>query len=147
VTDAHVGSPSGARAATGVALAAHGIEKSFGAVRACDGADLVAHFGEVHALVGENGAGKSTLIKVLCGVLQPDAGTLSVRGSRRCSARPTRLGPRDRARVPGAHAAAAPHRRREPAAGRDAPQPAGLVRRRSCRTGPRRCSSATASTP
>jgi ribose transport system ATP-binding protein len=82
VTDAHVGGPSGAGtdAATGVALAAHGIEKSFGAVRACDGADLVARFGEVHALVGENGAGKSTLIKVLCGVLQPDAGTLSVRG-------------------------------------------------------------------
>ncbi|HYY09971.1 MAG TPA: ATP-binding cassette domain-containing protein, partial [Kineosporiaceae bacterium] len=84
MTDAHVGGPSGTGAgtdaATGVALAAHGIEKSFGAVRACDGADLVARFGEVHALVGENGAGKSTLIKVLCGVLQPDAGTLSVRG-------------------------------------------------------------------
>lgn len=75
-----MGTPSGVRGTSDVALAAHGIEKSFGAVRACDGADLVAHFGEVHALVGENGAGKSTLIKVLCGVLQPDAGTLSVRG-------------------------------------------------------------------
>src|SRR4029077_7773472 len=40
-----------------------------------------ADFGEVHALVGENGAGKSTMIKILSGVLHPDAGTLRVRGS------------------------------------------------------------------
>jgi ABC-type sugar transport system ATPase subunit len=91
VTDGHVGTASsvpgqadsdaaldGTQAE--VALAAHGIDKSFGAVRACDGAELEARFGEVHALVGENGAGKSTLIKILCGVLQPDAGTVSVRG-------------------------------------------------------------------
>jgi len=44
-------------------------------------ASFSADFGEVHALVGENGAGKSTMIKILSGVLRPDAGTLEVRGS------------------------------------------------------------------
>jgi len=36
--------------------------------------------GEVHGLMGENGAGKSTLLKVLSGVNQPEAGTLSLDG-------------------------------------------------------------------
>lgn len=36
---------------------------------------------EIHALVGENGAGKSTLAKIIAGVYQPKAGTLSVNGN------------------------------------------------------------------
>ena len=61
-------------------LAAHGIVKSFGAVRALDGADLELRPGEIHALVGDNGAGKSTLIKILSGVHAPDAGTIELAG-------------------------------------------------------------------
>jgi len=34
----------------------------------------------VHALIGENGAGKSTLVKILCGVVQPDAGEILLNG-------------------------------------------------------------------
>jgi ribose transport system ATP-binding protein len=62
------------------AIEASGISKSFGGVRALRDASFSADFGEVHALVGENGAGKSTLIKILCGVLRPDGGSIRVRG-------------------------------------------------------------------
>jgi rhamnose transport system ATP-binding protein len=54
--------------------------KSFGAVQALIDGSVTLLGGEVHALVGENGAGKSTLVKILAGVHQPDAGTLTVGG-------------------------------------------------------------------
>ena len=57
-----------------------GIGKSFGAVQALHGVELVVQPGTVHALVGENGAGKSTLMKVLAGVRQPDQGTILLDG-------------------------------------------------------------------
>jgi len=57
-----------------------GIKKHFGATIALDGVDLSITPGEVHALVGENGAGKSTLMKILAGIHQPDAGSLTFDG-------------------------------------------------------------------
>src|SRR4051794_30956178 len=57
-------------------LSATGIVKRFGGVVALHAADFSCDAGEIHALLGENGAGKSTMIKVLCGVEQPDAGTV-----------------------------------------------------------------------
>jgi ribose transport system ATP-binding protein len=56
------------------------ISKSFGGVRALREASFAAKPGEVHALVGENGAGKSTMIKILSGLLRPDAGRVRVHG-------------------------------------------------------------------
>ncbi|HEY1952152.1 MAG TPA: ABC transporter ATP-binding protein [Gemmatimonadaceae bacterium] len=56
------------------------IEKSFGAVRALRGASLEVMPGEIHALVGENGAGKSTLMRILGGLMKPDAGRVEVNG-------------------------------------------------------------------
>jgi simple sugar transport system ATP-binding protein len=57
-------------------LRAERIHKSFGAVEALSGVSLSVRAGEVTCLLGDNGAGKSTLIKILSGVLQPDAGSI-----------------------------------------------------------------------
>ncbi|MGW3291780.1 sugar ABC transporter ATP-binding protein [Streptomyces sp. NPDC001002] len=56
------------------ALVARDLVKSYGGVRALDGAGIRLRGGEVHALVGENGAGKSTLVRILSGTLTADAG-------------------------------------------------------------------------
>ena len=57
-------------------LDARRITKAFPGVRALDGVDFTVRAGEVVGLLGENGAGKSTLVKILAGVLRPDAGEL-----------------------------------------------------------------------
>jgi ABC-type sugar transport system ATPase subunit len=61
-------------------LATRGLCRGFGGIAAVQ--DLSVSFapGEVHAVVGENGAGKSTLMKLLAGLLQPDAGELLLHG-------------------------------------------------------------------
>ena len=57
-----------------------GISKAFPGVQALNDVHLSVRPGSVHALMGENGAGKSTLMKVLIGMYQPDAGTISLDG-------------------------------------------------------------------
>ncbi|WP_026258960.1 sugar ABC transporter ATP-binding protein [Uliginosibacterium gangwonense] len=64
-----------------IVLQMQGISKRFGATQALNNVQLTVHSHEIHALMGENGAGKSTLMKVLSGVYQPDAGTISVAGN------------------------------------------------------------------
>ena len=56
------------------------ISKSFGAVVALQDATLHLPTGEITGLVGDNGAGKSTLIKIISGVLTPDAGSIEFGG-------------------------------------------------------------------
>ena len=57
-------------------ISAHGLTKSFGSVRALDQLDLAIARGEVHGFLGPNGAGKSTTIRILLGLLRPDAGSV-----------------------------------------------------------------------
>lgn len=56
------------------------VSKSFSGVRALDDVSLAFAAGEIHGLIGENGAGKSTAIRILTGLLQPDAGTIRLDG-------------------------------------------------------------------
>jgi ribose transport system ATP-binding protein len=65
-----------------------GISKRYGGVQALDGADFACRRGRIHALLGENGAGKSTLIKVMAGVVQPDAGRVMLEGREQRFAHP-----------------------------------------------------------
>lgn len=61
-------------------LDATGVAKRFGAVQALKNASLEVGRGQVVALMGANGAGKSTFVKILTGVLKPDAGQVKIKG-------------------------------------------------------------------
>jgi len=61
-------------------LEARGLRRSFGPVKALDGADFDIYPGEVVALIGDNGAGKSTMVKALSGNLQLDEGEILFNG-------------------------------------------------------------------
>jgi len=54
------------------------VNKNYGAVRALNGVDFRVRAGEVVALLGPNGAGKTTAVKLLLGLLQPNAGKARV---------------------------------------------------------------------
>ncbi len=64
------------------AVALRDVYRRFGSSVALAGATLELERGEVHALLGENGAGKTTLVRVLYGMLQPDAGAIELDGER-----------------------------------------------------------------
>lgn len=57
-----------------MAVKAKGLSKSFGTVKAVQNVDLTISPGEIFGLVGPDGAGKTTIMRMLAGVLSPDAG-------------------------------------------------------------------------
>jgi len=67
---------SGPRALVSV----EGVSKRYGETQAVGGASVSISAGEIYALVGANGAGKSTLIRMIVGLTEPDAGSVSVCG-------------------------------------------------------------------
>jgi ABC-2 type transport system ATP-binding protein len=62
-----------------VALEIRGLVKCFDRP-AVDGLDLTVRTGEFYALLGPNGAGKTTTLRMVAGLLRPDAGTITVAG-------------------------------------------------------------------
>ena len=61
------------------ALRLAGLRKAFGRP-AVDGLDLEVRRGELYALLGPNGAGKTTTLRMVTGLLAPDAGSIDVLG-------------------------------------------------------------------
>src|SRR5580698_9954214 len=61
------------------ALEISGLRKAFDRP-AVDGLDLHVREGEFYALLGPNGAGKTTTLRMIAGLLRPDAGTIKVSG-------------------------------------------------------------------
>ncbi|MDI6814118.1 MAG: ATP-binding cassette domain-containing protein, partial [Desulfitobacteriaceae bacterium] len=57
-----------------------GVTKTFGKVVAVQGISLHANRGEIIGLVGPDGAGKTTTLRLICGALKLDAGTILVGG-------------------------------------------------------------------
>jgi general nucleoside transport system ATP-binding protein len=72
--------PSGGEPSAVPRLELEGICKTYPAVIANDRISLRVMPGEIHAVLGENGAGKSTLMKIIYGVVKPDAGIIRWNG-------------------------------------------------------------------
>ena len=73
-----------------LALATRGLRKSYGSRLALDGLDLSVPNGVVYGFLGPNGAGKTTTMRLLTGLLHPDAGSIELLGQ------PFRRGDRQR---------------------------------------------------
>jgi len=58
------------------------VSKSFGKLQALNGVTLQVPKGEIYGLLGPNGAGKTTLIRLICGLLHAQGGTVTVLGQR-----------------------------------------------------------------
>ena len=65
------------------------ISKFFPGIKALQSVDFSLKQNSIHALLGENGAGKSTLVKILCGVYQPDEGSIHLDGQKEVIQDPT----------------------------------------------------------
>ncbi|MCT2085667.1 ABC transporter ATP-binding protein [Microbacterium enclense] len=64
----------------GAAIQATGVVKKFGEVTSVDGVNLTIPEGSFYGIAGPNGAGKTTAIRMITGLLEPDAGSIEVAG-------------------------------------------------------------------
>lgn len=71
-----------------ILLTLEGLTKAYPGVVANDDVSFEIKRGEVHALLGENGAGKSTLVKMIYGLVKPDAGAMTLSGTTFAPAEP-----------------------------------------------------------
>ena len=65
---------------TAIAISTEKLSKKFGNFLAVKDLDLAIRYGEIYGLLGANGAGKTTTIKMLCGLLSPTSGTITLAG-------------------------------------------------------------------
>ncbi|HEX5960533.1 MAG TPA: ABC transporter ATP-binding protein [Rhodanobacteraceae bacterium] len=66
---------------TDAVIEVRGLDKTYeGGFKALKGIDLTVRRGEIFALLGPNGAGKTTLISIICGIVNPGRGTVTVDG-------------------------------------------------------------------
>lgn len=70
--------PAPASTSKAVAASLEGVNKNYGSIRALRGVNFSVHAGEIVALLGPNGAGKTTAVKLLLGLMQPNAGKVRV---------------------------------------------------------------------
>lgn len=66
---------------TRIGLAATGLSKAFGGVRAVDDATVEFHHGKINALIGPNGSGKTTFFNCVTGMIKPDSGRVTYYGA------------------------------------------------------------------
>src|SRR4051794_14703024 len=66
----------------GSVVQARGLVKHYGEIHAVDEVDLTVPAGDVYGLLGPNGAGKTTFMRMLFGLIRPDAGTIELFGRR-----------------------------------------------------------------
>ena len=64
-----------------LAIEARGLVKRFDGALAVDGVDLAVPEGAIYGILGPNGAGKTTSLRMLLGIIEPDAGTRRVLGA------------------------------------------------------------------
>jgi ABC-2 type transport system ATP-binding protein len=65
---------------TSLAIAVHGLRKSYGDRTVLDGVDLAVPEGTVLALLGPNGAGKTTVVEILSTLISADGGQVTAGG-------------------------------------------------------------------
>lgn len=66
-----------------LAIEARGLVKRFDGFTAVDGVDLAVPEGSIYGVLGPNGAGKTTTLRMLLGIIDPDAGTRHILGADR----------------------------------------------------------------
>jgi ABC-2 type transport system ATP-binding protein len=76
----HFPKPSPAREEKGIVIGATDLNKRFGSFQAVKNFQLAIHNGDIYGLLGANGAGKTTAIKIICGLIDPTSGSVSLLG-------------------------------------------------------------------
>ena len=64
------------------AIRTENLTKRFGRLTAVDRLSLIVPRAEIYGLIGPNGSGKTTTMRLLCGILKPDAGKITILGHR-----------------------------------------------------------------